>query len=98
LLTPAPTAPPPPTARTHTVPTPAGTVQLQVPTVVNLNIVSPFVAVVTVGLHVFAIAGTGIETNRLEIKPVIRVEISFDRAAPTFVRTKPNDTFTSLLE
>jgi uncharacterized protein YqkB len=54
--------------------------------------------VVEVGTHAAACAGTGIETKRLvnKIKEVIVAIL--ERAALTFMRTKPKITFTSLLE
>jgi NADH:ubiquinone oxidoreductase subunit K len=57
--------------------------------------VSPL-TVVEVGAQLFALAGSGIETNNPEIKVAITVEIIFDRAALIFMRTKPSFTFTSL--
>ena len=51
LSEPAPAAPPPPTATTQAFVRAEGTCQLQAPTVVNDTIVSPFDAVVDVGLH-----------------------------------------------
>jgi hypothetical protein len=46
----------------------------------------------------FAFAGTGTETNNPEIKVAITVETIFGRAALTFMRTKPKNTFTSLFD
>jgi hypothetical protein len=56
-----------------------------------------FAAVATFAATV-AFAGTGIETNNPEIKVVITNETIFGRAASTFMRNKPKNTFTSLLE
>ena len=73
-----------------------GTVQLQFPTFAKVRIVSPFDAVVEVGIQLFALAGTGIDTKRLVIKIAEIIVAIFDRAAPTFMRTKSRITFTSL--
>jgi uncharacterized protein YqkB len=75
----------------------AGTVHSHVPTVEKVRTVSPL-TVVEVGTHAAACAGTGIETKRLvnKIKEVIVAIL--ERAALTFMRTKPKITFTSLLE
>jgi hypothetical protein len=78
--------------------TPAGAVQLQTPTVVKVRIISPFAAVVSMGTQLFALAGTGIETKRLISRIAETIVAIFERAALTFMRTDPNDTFTSLLE
>jgi hypothetical protein len=58
---------------------PAGTVQSQPPTVEKVKTVSPFVAVVIVGLQAAAFAGTGIETNNPEIKVVANRDANFGR-------------------
>jgi hypothetical protein len=92
---PAPPLLPPPTTNTRTDVTLFGTCQLQLPTVVKVRTVSPL-TVVEVGAQLFALAGSGIETNNPEIKVAITVEIIFDRAALIFMRTKPSFTFTSL--
>jgi hypothetical protein len=63
---------------------------------VKVRIVSPPEVVVDAGLQAAAFAGTGIETNKPEIKVVIIIETIFGRAALTFMRTKPKITFTSL--
>jgi hypothetical protein len=42
--------------------------------------VSPLEAVVDVGLHAAAFAGTGIETNSPEIKATTSADIAFGRA------------------
>jgi hypothetical protein len=97
LLIPALALPPPPTTNTRTDVTPAGTVHSQVPTSAKVRTVS-LPTVVEVEIHSAANAGTGIETNNPEIKVVITIETIFDRAALTFMRTKPKDTCTSLLE
>ena len=57
---------------------------------------SPFVAVVDVGEHAAAFAGTGIDTNNPEIKVVTTIEMIFGRKDFPFVRTKSRSTFTSL--
>jgi hypothetical protein len=54
--------------------------------------------VVEVGTHGAAFAGTGIETKRLVSKTSEVAVAILERAALTFVRTKPKDTCTSLLE
>jgi hypothetical protein len=59
-------------------------------------LVSPFVAVVDVGTHAAAIAGTGIETSNPEINADVRIEASFGRKDLPFMRTKSRITFTSL--
>ena len=48
--------------------------------------------------HAAAFAGTGIETKRLVSRTAEMIVAIFGCAATTFVRTKPKDTFTSLLE
>jgi hypothetical protein len=96
-LIPALALPPPPTTNTRTEVTPAGTVHSQVPTSLNVRTVSLPTAV-EVEIHSAANAGVGIETNNPEIKVVITNETIFGRAALTFMRTKPKDTCTSLLE
>jgi hypothetical protein len=93
-----PPAPPPPTTNKSAVVSPAGTDQSQLPTVVKVRIVSPLDAVVEVGRQAAAFAGAGIETNNPEIKVVITNETIFGRAALIFMRTKPKNTCTSLLE
>jgi hypothetical protein len=44
----------------------------------------------------FALAGTGIETNKLVSKIIETIVAIFDRAALPFLRTKSKITFTSL--
>jgi hypothetical protein len=80
-----------------TVVTPAGTVQSQFPILAKVRIVSPFEDVV-VGEQAAAFAGTGIETKRLVRSIVETIVAIFGRAASTFMRNKPKNTFTSLLE
>jgi hypothetical protein len=75
----------------------AGTVHSHVPTVEKVRTVSPL-TVVEVGTHGAAFAGTGIETKRLVSKTSEVAVAILERAALTFVRTKPKDTCTSLLE
>jgi hypothetical protein len=77
---------------------PAGTIQSQLPTVTKVKIVTPSFVSLLVGLHAAALAVTGIETNRPEIKVVRTIEAIFGRAEPTFMRANPKITFTSLLE
>jgi hypothetical protein len=52
--------------------------------------------VVEVGTHAAAFAGTGIETKRLVSRMAEIIDAILERAAPTFMRTKPSFTFTSL--
>jgi hypothetical protein len=94
---PALALPPPPTTNTRTDVTPTGTVQSQVPTSVKVRTVS-LPTVVDVGLHAAAFAVAGIETNRPDSKAVTTIEAIFGRAGLTFMRHKPKNTFTSLLE
>jgi hypothetical protein len=75
-----------------------GTVQLQFPTFAKVRIVSPLDAVVEVGTQLFALAGTGIETKRLVSRIAETIVAILECAATTFVRTKPENIFTSLLE
>jgi hypothetical protein len=49
-----------------------------------------------VGTQLFALAGIGIETKRLVSKMAEIIDAILERAAPTFMRTKPSFTFTSL--
>ena len=67
-------------------------------TVENVRIVSPLAASVDVGTHAAAFAGTGIETKRLISRIAEIIDAIFGCAATTFVRNKPKDIFTSLLE
>jgi hypothetical protein len=60
--------------------------------------VSPFERDVEVGTHAAAFAGTGIETKRLVSRIAEIIDAIFGCAATTFVRNKPKDIFTSLLE
>jgi hypothetical protein len=76
---------------------PDGTVQSQLPTVEKVKIVSPFVAVVDVETHAAAIAGTGIETNKPEIKVATTIETIFGLKEFRLMRIKPKITFTSLI-
>jgi uncharacterized protein YqkB len=52
--------------------------------------------VVEVLTHSAACAGTGIETKRLVSRMAEIIDAILERAAPTFMRTKPSFTFTSL--
>jgi hypothetical protein len=63
-----------------------------------VRIVSPLDAVVDVGTHAAAFAGIGIETKRLVSRIAEIIVAIFGCAAPAFVRNKPKDIFTSLLE
>jgi hypothetical protein len=95
---PPPPEPPPPTTNTRTDETPVGTCQLQLPSVAKVTIVSPFDAVVEDVTQLLALAGTGIETKKLVSRIAETIVAIFVCAATTFVRTKPKDTCTSLLE
>jgi hypothetical protein len=59
--------------------------------------VSPFAAVVDVLTHSAAFAGTGIATNKPEIKATTNAEIAFGRALIFFWRSRKRFTDTSLL-
>jgi hypothetical protein len=59
--------------------------------------VSPFDAVVSVGIHAAAFAGEGIETNSPEIKAITSADIAFGRALIFFWRSRKRFTDTSLL-
>ena len=96
LWIPALPLPPPPTTNTRTDVTPTGTVQSQLPTVEKVNTVSP-PAVVETGIHAAAFAGTGIETNKPEIKVATTIETIFGRKEFRLMRIKPKITFTSLI-
>jgi hypothetical protein len=74
----------------------AGTVHSQVPTFVNVRTVS-LPIVVDVGTHSAAFAGTGIETNKPEIKAITKAGIAFGRALIFFWRCRKRFTDTSLL-
>jgi hypothetical protein len=63
-----------------------------------VRIVSPLDAVVDVGTHAAACAGTGIKTKRLISKTSEVAVAILERAALTFMLTTPKITFTSLLE
>jgi hypothetical protein len=76
--------------------TPAGTDQLQLPTVVKVRIMSPLDAVVEVGTQLFALAGTGIETKRLASKSAEMIVAIFGHKNLSFMHTKLRITFTSL--
>jgi hypothetical protein len=54
--------------------------------------------VVDVGTHAAACAGTGIDTKRLVSRMAEIIVAILERATSTFIRTKPKDTCTSLLE
>ena len=77
---------------------PDGTIQSQLPTVTKVKIVTPSFVSLLVGLHAAAFAVAGIETNNPEISAVVRIEANLGREDLRFERTKPNITFTSLLE
>jgi hypothetical protein len=94
---PAPPLLPPPTTNTRTAVTPAGTSQSQLPTVEKVRTVS-LPTTVEVSSQLAAFAGTGIETKRLVSKIAEIIDAIFGRAALTFLRNKPKDIFTSLLE
>jgi hypothetical protein len=93
---PAPPLLPPPTTKTLAFIAPVGTSHSHVPTVVNVRTVSPLDAVVGVGLHAAAFAGTGIETNKPEIKVATTIETIFGRKKFRLMRTKSRIIFTSL--
>ena len=59
--------------------------------------VSPLEAVVDVGIHAAAFAGTGIETNRPEIRATVKADVNFRRALIFFWRSRTSFTNTSLL-
>ena len=59
--------------------------------------VSPLEAVVDVGLQAAAFAGTGIETNKPEIKVMAKRDANFGRALIFFWRSRKRITDTSLL-
>jgi hypothetical protein len=71
---------------------------LQLPTFAKVRIISSLVVVVEVGAQLFALAGIGIETKRLVSRIAETIVAILECAATTFVRTKPKNIFTSLLE
>jgi hypothetical protein len=73
-----------------------GTCQLQLPVFEKVKTVSRPILVVNVGTQLFALAGTGIETKRLVSRMAETIDAILERAASTFMRTKPRFTFTSL--
>jgi hypothetical protein len=59
--------------------------------------VSPFAAVVDVLTHSAAFAGTGIATNKPEIRAIVKADVNFRRALIFFWRRRTSFTNTSLL-
>jgi hypothetical protein len=75
---------------------PLGAVHSQLPTVEKVNMVS-VPTVVDIGAHAAAFAGTGIATNKPEIKATTNADIALGRALIFFWRCRKRFTDTSLL-